>query len=130
MFNTVLRKKIADTIKSKLPNCIYAISNVIIRKDKPDIEKKVVEFNSKLSKFCNKNKIDVIENKNLDGSCLCFKKSHRNKKGKSYLANNFLDFWHFTTLVSSLEDLYNLRAFYPKKYRTLMLPLSEINWMT
>ena len=36
-------KKIPDTIKSKLPNCKYAISNIIIRKDKPDIEKKVIQ---------------------------------------------------------------------------------------
>ena len=39
-------KKATDTIKSKLPNCKYAISNVIMRKDKLDIEKKVTEFNS------------------------------------------------------------------------------------
>ena len=87
-------KKITDTIKSKLPNCKYAISNVVMRKDKPDIEKKVIEFNSRLSKFCSKNKIDIIENENLDGSCLSFKKLHLNKKGNSYLANNFLDFLH------------------------------------
>ena len=86
--------KITDTIKSKLPNCKYAISNVIIRKDKPDIEKKVVEFNSRLSRFCSKNKIDIIENENLDGTCLSFKKLHLNKKGNSYLASNFLDFLH------------------------------------
>ena len=96
-----------------------------MRKDKPDIEKKVIEFNSRLSKFCSKNKIDIIENENLDGSCLSFKKLHLNKKGNSYLANNFLDFLHSfwfgkslpaspKTLVSSLEGLYNLRAFYPK----------------
>ena len=82
-------KKIIDTIKSKLPNCKCAISNVIMRKDKPDIEKKVIEFNSRLSKFCSKKKIDIIENENLDGSCLSFKKLHLNKKGRSYLANIF-----------------------------------------
>ena len=86
-------KKITDTIKSKLPNCKYAISNVIIRKDKPDIEKKVIKFNSRLSKFCSKNKID-IENENLDWSCLNFKNVRLNKKGNSYLASNFLDFLH------------------------------------
>ena len=118
-------KKTTDTIKSKLPNCKYAISNVIMRKDKLDIEKKVTEFNSWLSKFCSKNKIDIIENENLDGSCLSFKKLHLNKKGNPYLANKFLDFLHSfwfgksliaspKTLVSSLKGLYNLRAFYPK----------------
>ena len=69
-------------------------SKVIMTKDKPDIEKKVTEFNSKLSKFCSKNKIDIIENENVDGSCLSFKKLNLNRKGNSYLANNFLDFLH------------------------------------
>ena len=87
-------KKITDTIKSKLPNCKCAISNVITRKDKPDIEKKVIEFNSRLSNFCSKNKIDIIENENLDGSCLSFKNLRLNKKGNSYLASSFLDFLH------------------------------------
>ena len=41
-------KKITDAINSKLPNCKNAISNVIIRKGKPEIEKKVIEFNSRL----------------------------------------------------------------------------------
>ena len=59
-------KKVRDTIK--LPNCKYAISNVIIRKNKPNIEK-VIEFNSRLSTFCSKNKLDIIENENLDESC-------------------------------------------------------------
>ena len=65
-----------------------------MRKDKPDIEKKVTEFNSKLSKFCSKNKIDIIENENVDGSCLSFKELNLNRKDNSYLANNFLDFLH------------------------------------
>ena len=65
-----------------------------MRKDKPDIEKKVTEFNSKLSKFCSKNKIGIIENENVDGRCLSFKELNLNRKGNSYLANNFLDFLH------------------------------------
>ena len=71
-------KKITDTIKSKLQNCKYAISNVITRKGKPDIEKWVQELNKRLSRSYSKNKIDTIENENLDGSCLSFKKLHLN----------------------------------------------------
>ena len=42
-------KMITDTIKSKSPNCKYAISNIIIiRKDKPVIENKFIEFVSKI----------------------------------------------------------------------------------
>ena len=96
-----------------------------MKRDKPDIEKKVIGFNSRFSKFCSKNKLDIIENENLDRSCLSFRKLHLNKKGNSYLANKFLNFLHSflfgkplpaspETLVSLLECLYNLRTFYPK----------------
>ena len=33
-------KRMADSVKSKLPNCKLAISNVITRKDKNEIDKK------------------------------------------------------------------------------------------
>ena len=44
-------KKITDIIKSKLPNCKYTISNVIMRKDKPGIERKVIESNKCKKQF-------------------------------------------------------------------------------
>ena len=49
------------------------------------LTKKMETFNIKLSKFCRKNKIDIIDNKNLDGSCLNYKQLHLNRKGNSYL---------------------------------------------
>ena len=61
--------------RSKLPNCKLAIPNVI-RKDN-EINKKVETFNIKLSKFCKKNKIYIIDNKNLDDSCLNYKQKER-----------------------------------------------------
>ena len=82
----------AYSVRSKLPNCKLVISNVITRKDKNQIDKKVQTFNSKLSKFYKKNKIDIIDNKNLDDSCLNYKQLHLDRKGNSYLANNFLDY--------------------------------------
>ena len=56
------------------------------------LTKKVETFNIKLSKFFKKNKIDIIDNKNLGDSCLNYKQLHLNRKGNSYLANNFLDY--------------------------------------
>ena len=73
--------KITNTIKSKLPNCKYAISNVIIRKEKPDIEKKVIELTADSQNFCSKSKLDIIENEHQDGSCLNLKKLRLNRKG-------------------------------------------------
>ena len=53
------------------------------------LKKKVETFNIKLSKFCKKNKIDIVDNKSLDDSCLNYKQLHLNRKGNSYLVNNF-----------------------------------------
>ena len=61
-------------------------------KDKNEIDKKVGTFIAKFSKFCKKNKIDMIDNKNRDDSCLNYKQLHLNRKGNFYLANNFLDY--------------------------------------
>ena len=47
-------KKITDTIKSMLPNCKYAISNVAMRKDKQHIEKKVIELAADSQNFAAK----------------------------------------------------------------------------
>ena len=85
-------KCMADSVRSKLPNYKLAISKVIRRNDKNEIDKKVETLNIKLSKFCKKNKINTIYNKNLDDSCLNYKQLHLNRKGNSYLANNFLDY--------------------------------------
>ena len=82
----------ANSVRSKLPNCKLAISNVITRKDKDEINERVETFNIKLSKFCKKNKIDITDNKNLDDSCLNYKQLHLNRKVNFYLVNNFLDY--------------------------------------
>ena len=55
--------------------------------------KTVETFNIKFSKFYKKNKIDIIDNKNLYDSCLNYKQLHLNRKGNYYLANNFLDYF-------------------------------------
>ena len=39
----------------------------------------IYTFNIKLSKFCKRSKIDKIDNKNLDDSCLNYKQLHLNK---------------------------------------------------
>ena len=44
-------KRMADSVRSILPNCKLAMSNVITRKDKNEIDKKVETFNIKLSNF-------------------------------------------------------------------------------
>ena len=130
-------KCMADSVRSKLPNCKLAISNVIRRNDKNEIDKKVETLNIKLSKFCKKNKINIINNKNLDDSCLNYKQLHLNRKGNSYLANNFLDYldcvWHGKFLpvsnssnVSSIKSLYSLRKRYPQNIIISYLSINSL----
>ena len=66
-------RRMTDSVISKLPNCNLAISNVITRKDKNEIDKKVETFNIKLSKFCKNSKLNIMDNKNLDDGCLNYK---------------------------------------------------------
>ena len=79
-------KRMVDSVRSNY------LSNVITRKDRNEIHKKVETFNIKLSKFHKKKKIYITDNKNLDDSCLNYNQQHLNRKCTSYLANNFLDY--------------------------------------
>ena len=63
-------KRMVDSVRSKLPNCKLAISNVVTRKDKSETDKKVETFNTRFSKIFKKNEIDRIDNKHIDDSCL------------------------------------------------------------
>ena len=64
------RKRVADSVRSKSPNCKLAILNIITGNNKNKIDKNVETFNIRLSKFCNKNRRDIIDNKNLDANFL------------------------------------------------------------
>ena len=85
-------KRMADSVRSKLPNCKLEISNFLKRKDNNEIDKNMKTCNIRLSKFCNKSKINIIDNKKLDASSLNYKQFHLNRKGNSHLANNYLDY--------------------------------------
>ena len=65
-----------------------------MRKDKQAIDKKVSvpALNREIREFASTMKMSVIDNSNLDSSCLSRKKLHLNKKGNAYLARNFLNF--------------------------------------
>ena len=55
-----------------------------------DINKEdIVSTNNRLEKYCKGNEFFFIDNSNIDASCLNKSKLHLNRKGTSYLANNF-----------------------------------------
>ena len=86
--------EIIEQAKNDSPGTSIVLSTIVTRKDKQFIEKKVSvsALNSEIKRFANTRKISVIDNSNLDVSCLSRKKLHLNEKGNSYLARNFLNF--------------------------------------
>ena len=81
---------IINRIKKKTPFTKIAISSIITRKDRKNIDVNVSETNVKLKEFCDQNLIDYIDNSNIDESCLGEHKLHLGKKGNAYLATKIL----------------------------------------
>ena len=88
-FNTII-----EYIRKESPETVIALSNVITRKDKAAWDKKVsvTDMNKKIKEFAKMKKIELIDNSNLDTSCLSRRMLHLNEKRNSYLANNFINF--------------------------------------
>eukprot|EP00794_Sanderia_malayensis_P000649 gene646-1317_t len=76
--------EIIDNIKSNAPETVIVLSNVVIREDKQAKDKKVSvpELNIKLKEFAKEKHIQLIDNSNLDRSCLSRKKLHLNEKDR------------------------------------------------
>ena len=55
--------------------------SLIVRKDKKNIDKEVVDTNAGLRNFCNQKNIDYIDNTNIKEDHLGNKKLHLNKRG-------------------------------------------------
>ena len=85
-------KQIHDYTKANSPKTKLVISTIITRKDNIELDKKVKVMNDRLIKFASKNDFYIIDNKNIDETCLNKKKLHLNRKGNSYLANNMIKF--------------------------------------
>ena len=88
-FNTII-----ENIRKESPETVIALSNVVTRKDKAAWDKKVsvTDMNKKIKEFAKMKKIELIDNSNLDTTCLSRRMLHLNEKGNSYLANNFINF--------------------------------------
>ena len=85
-------QKAIDTIKQESPSTEIAISLCTIRQDRQGIGRKVESCNKILRDAVSKNNTYVIDNKSIDESCLGMKRLHLNRKGTSFLANNFKNF--------------------------------------
>ena len=82
---------IVARVKKKSAQTKIIISSIIIRQDQPNQpNQKINETNKDLIVFCEKNLIEFLLHENIDSSCLGKGKLHPNKKGKAYLAKNFI----------------------------------------
>ena len=84
--------KIIKKVKQISPNTKVVFSGLIRIKDKKDLDKKVVEVNSRLKNFYAQKDIDFIDNTNIKEEHLGNKKLHLNNRGNTVLANNLLKY--------------------------------------
>ena len=85
-------REIIETAKQESPETEIVFSSLTIRKDRPGMPKRVKALNNKVREFCEKNKIKVISNTNVEENSLSAKKLHLNQRGNSVLARNYLNF--------------------------------------
>ena len=74
------------------PETKLVFSNIIIRKDKPNLDKHRKDVNARMKNFCKQKDIGLIDNCNLEEHHLDTKKLHLNNKGNSAFAKNILHF--------------------------------------
>ena len=80
---------LASEMKSN--KCDVSISAMIIRTDKPDLNKKGIEVNNALKKMCEEKNIFLItHSKKLKASHLNSSRLHLNRKGDQILRNIFM----------------------------------------
>ena len=84
-----LVKEIDEYDKQNPPKVV--ISSLIKRYDQ-DVNDDIANINEKLQRFCNSKGLSFIDNNNIDRTCLNKGKLHLNRRGSSYLANNFKKF--------------------------------------
>ena len=89
-------KKIIKEVKKVSHNTKIAFSSIVTRKDRKNIDKKVLEVNSHLKNYCSQKSIDFVDNNNIKEEHLGVKKLHLNKRGNSVLASNILKYLRST----------------------------------
>ena len=76
-------KKIFRKISKDSPSTQLAFSSIIVRKDKKNLEKNVIETNAHLNYCCSQKGLGYIENNGIKEVRLGKKRLHLNKRGNS-----------------------------------------------
>jgi lysophospholipase L1-like esterase len=85
-------ERIIRNVKRVSPKTSLVLSSVVVRKDREDLAKKVIELNEKLKAITDEYKIEFLDNDNITDKYLNSKKLHLNKNGLSMLAKNILGY--------------------------------------
>ena len=83
---------IVKNVKKISPNTKVVFSNIVVRKDRKGIAKKVQETKARLKYYTSQKGNDYIENTNIKEIHLGVRKLHLNKKGNSVFAKNLLNY--------------------------------------
>ncbi len=81
-------EKVINIAKQKSPSTRIILSDVCLREDKPNIEGKRIALNKKIHQLAKELNVSVLNNDNIDSSCLSRKKLHLNRKGMAKIATN------------------------------------------
>ena len=84
-----IREMITET-KKETPQTSIVLSTLTMRRDHEGMNKKVNNLNRDLKKLAVEIDIPIIDNSNIDISCLSSRQLHLNRKGDSVLARNFI----------------------------------------
>ena len=85
-------KDIIEMIRKESPQTTICVSALITRDDKPGLAAKAEDINRCLTALCVEEKIEIIDNSNIDESCLNQGRLHLNRKGYAYFAGNLLSY--------------------------------------
>ena len=73
-------KQVMNNIKKASPTISVIISDICLREDRPGIDEKRTALNKKIHQLAKELNISVLNNGNIDSSCLSRKKLHLNRK--------------------------------------------------
>ena len=76
-------------IEQQLPDTKLGVSSLFIRNDERVLNNKLTAKNKLLTRFCNSNGWDFIDNSNIGNDCLNHGGLHFNRSGVIKLAGNF-----------------------------------------
>ena len=83
-------EKIVNKTKKKSPDTVLTFSNIIVQKDKKNLEKLRTDTNTRLKNYCVQKELSLIDHDNIKESHPGIKKLHLNRKVAVFLQKIYL----------------------------------------